>query len=168
MNIETPEGSTAEEYAQINGITCNGTPNQASFSMNRTPQSDTFNFATNEDGTLTITGWLQPLTSMNIPSSINGYNVSTIGAYAFANSSTVTDITIADGIKTIEAGAFENIGCEISSGSALTIKILGEDVTIAENAFSSIYQRLVFYVTDTVKSFLESIKQANWDIFNID
>ena len=62
-----------------------------------------------EDGSVTITGYNGRESEVTVPSKIAGTPVNTIGAGAFANSSTVTKVNLPDTIMTIEEGAF-NIG----------------------------------------------------------
>ena len=63
---------------------------------------------TTEDGEITVTGCTKYLTSVKIPSSINGKKVTKIGDNAFADCIGLKSITISAGIKTLEASAFSN------------------------------------------------------------
>ncbi len=66
-----------------------------------------FTFTTN-GAMIVITGYTGPGGSVVIPSTINGYEVTTIAAYAFDSCSNVTDVTIPNSVFTIGHGAFEN------------------------------------------------------------
>lgn len=57
----------------------------------------------------TITGFAGEPTDITIPTSLGGYNVVSIGYRAFAGSSTLSSVSIPDGITTISGEAFE--GC---------------------------------------------------------
>ena len=61
-----------------------------------------------ENGKVTITGYTGSATEVVIPSTINGYPVTTIVYEAFARSSKLTSITIPDSVTSINDNAFEN------------------------------------------------------------
>lgn len=97
-----------------------------------------------------------------------------IGKSAFASCSALTAVTIGGEVTEIQAGAFASIGAlfKESTGTATgaaivrgttTIMING-DVAIAEDAFAGTLNKLVFYVTDKMKEFLEAIKEEHWEI----
>lgn len=68
-----------------------------------------FTFTTN-NGTITITGYTGPSTAVVIPSTINGYPVTTIGGGTFSEyvgNSSPTSVTIPDSVTTIEGGVFD-------------------------------------------------------------
>jgi uncharacterized repeat protein (TIGR03803 family) len=61
---------------------------------------------TTNSGTITITGYAGPGGALTIPSTINGYPVTTIGEEAFENCSTVTNVTIGTNVTSIGDYAF--------------------------------------------------------------
>ena len=66
-----------------------------------------FNFTTNNNGTITITGYIGSGGAVTIPDTINGLPVTSIGDYAFFGNS-LTSITIPNGIISIGVSAFDN------------------------------------------------------------
>jgi len=87
-----------------------------------------FTYTTN-NGSITITGYIGADGNVDIPDTINGLTVTSIGAQAFAGNSRVTSVTISDGVRTIEALAFSNC-------LNLTNVILGFNLNnIGQNAF---------------------------------
>ena len=97
--------------------------------------SDIVNYNTNNDGTVTVTGG-DVTGDVEIASTIviNGqaYQVTGIADDAFKDNTTITSVTIPDGITTIGANAFN--GC-----SNMMTVIIGKDVaTIGEKAFANI------------------------------
>lgn len=72
-------------------------------------QASDFDYKLNTNGTLTITGYLgSQRSSMTIPAAINGRKVETIGEYFLEENSWLEKVTIGDGIKNIDEGAFED------------------------------------------------------------
>src|ERR1043165_1016963 len=68
-----------------------------------------FTFTTNDDHTITITGYTGTNDNVVIPSSTNGYPVSVIGSWALANSANLTSVVIPEGVLIIGDDAFN--GC---------------------------------------------------------
>ena len=66
-----------------------------------------FNFTTN-NGTITITGYTGPGGAVFIPSTTNGYPVSSIGNYAFQSSANLTNVTIPNSVSNIGYGTFQS------------------------------------------------------------
>ena len=64
-----------------------------------------FNYVTNEQGTITITGGCTS-GAVTIPSTINGLPVTSIGGYAFVDCTSLTSVTIPDSVTSIEDYAF--------------------------------------------------------------
>ena len=82
------------------------------------------------NGEVTITGCNQSVTgNLVIPSTINGYSVTTIGDFAFDGCTSLTDITIPDSVTTIGNSAFSS--CTSLSG----ITIPDSVTTIGHSAF---------------------------------
>jgi hypothetical protein len=75
-----------------------------------------FSFTTN-NGTITITGYAGPDANVTIPSSTNGWLVTSIGDYAFYNGWSLTSVTIPSSVTNIGEGAFG--GC--TSLTAITV-----------------------------------------------
>ncbi len=70
------------------------------------PASD-FSFVTNA-GSITITGYMGPAGTVDIPSTITGLPVTGIGAQAFSGISTVTGVTIPDSVTNLGEYAFSS------------------------------------------------------------
>jgi hypothetical protein len=90
-----------------------------------------FTFFTNA-GAITITGY-NPAAGLNvvIPASINGYPVTSIGANAFYNLTTITSVTIPNSVTSIGSSAFQ-------SCSGLTSVTIPNSVTsIGSGAFAN-------------------------------
>src|SRR5215467_2254165 len=68
-----------------------------------------FAYGTNDDGTMTITGYTGPGGPVTIPSMIDGRRVAEIDFYAFQGNTNLTSLTISEGVATIYNGAF--LGC---------------------------------------------------------
>ena len=65
-----------------------------------------FNFTTNTDGSLNVAGYTGSGGVVIIPSTTNGYPVTSIGAYAFQNITNLTSVTIDTNVTSIGEGAF--------------------------------------------------------------
>ena len=65
-----------------------------------------FTFTTNADSTITVTGYSGNPTALDIPGTLNGYPVTTIGTNAFYFKSTMTNVTIPDSVTGIGDWAF--------------------------------------------------------------
>jgi hypothetical protein len=89
-------------------------------------------FETKADGVgITIVNYKGQGASVVIPASVNGKNVTTIGAYAFSGCESLTSVTIPDGVTTIGERAF--FYCE----SLTTVTIPDSVTAIGEWAFYS-------------------------------
>ena len=88
-------GSAAETYATDNDITFVG--------------ATQFDYKTNDNGTLTITGYHGTETDVTIPEEINGTAVTHINEFAF-DGAAFTSVVIPDSIVSIGACAFQNCG----------------------------------------------------------
>ena len=79
-------------------------------------------FAANQDGTLTITQYTGHDAAVRIPSTINGKQVTAIGASAFVNCTTVKSLFLPKSVRTVSGTAF--VGChdltafQVESGHA--------------------------------------------------
>src|SRR5882757_10520205 len=76
-----------------------------------------FDFTTNADNTITITGYTDTNSVVTIPDTTNGLSVSKIGDFAFYNCTNVTSITIPTSITSIGTYAF----CGCTSLANITI-----------------------------------------------
>lgn len=68
-------------------------------------------------------------TELTVPASVGGYSVSSIGSECYVWMLKLTDVTISEGIKSIDSSAFEGCGALISLTLPSTLE------TIADNAF---------------------------------
>jgi hypothetical protein len=75
-----------------------------------------FTYTTNDNNTITITGYTGDGGDVSIPDTINGLPVTSIGTLAFVSAS-VTNVTIPDSVLFIENGAF--MDCESLNNVAL-------------------------------------------------
>ena len=86
-----------------------------------TTAASCFTTTTNEDNTITITDYDESCgTDVVIPKTINGYNVTTIGSYAFYNNQ-LTSVIMPNSVTTIEQDAF--------AGNQLTSVTIPDSVT---------------------------------------
>lgn len=65
-----------------------------------------YNYEDNTDGTITLTRYNGSDSIITIPAELDGKSVSTIGDSLFNSNSSLTEVTISDGIKSIEGSAF--------------------------------------------------------------
>jgi len=65
-----------------------------------------FDYMTNDNGTVTITGYTRPGGAVTIPSRINRRPVTSIGDGAFYNSRSLTNVKIPNSVTSIGSGAF--------------------------------------------------------------
>jgi hypothetical protein len=65
-----------------------------------------FSYTDNGDGTATITGYTGPGGDVTIPTKINVLTVTSIGYYAFAYCSSLTNVTIPNSVTSIGDSAF--------------------------------------------------------------
>lgn len=136
--------------------------------MNLSSNSD-FEYTVLEDGTAEITGYKGIATDLVIPSEIDGYKVTSIGESAFYDNTSITSVTITDGMVNIGYGAFYlctsltritmpdsimNIGKKAFSGcSSLTSVTIPNNVTrIEDEVFSSCTSLTNINIPDSVTS----------------
>lgn len=86
------------------------------FTQRAIVHSQGFTFVTN-NGTITITGYIDSGSSVTIPDTINGLPVTTIAAYAFPEDGSLTNVMIGNGITNIGDCAF----CDCTSLSAINV-----------------------------------------------
>ena len=88
-----------------------------------------FTYVTNANSSISLSRYVGPGGNVTLPSALNGIPVTSIGADAFANNTTLTSITIPNSVTEIPANAFK--GC-----FALTRVVLGNGLrTIGDSAF---------------------------------
>ena len=101
---------------------------------------------TTNNGTITITGYIGTPTTLTIPSTINGYPVTSIGECAFCQSTSLTSITIGNSVTSIGSSAFYYC-------TSLTNLTIGNSVTnIGDSAFGSCYSLASITIPNTVTS----------------
>ena len=88
-----------------------------------------YSYTKKSDNTLKITGYDGPWNSFTIPSKINGYTVSEIGAEAFKGKTNITSVTIPSSVTSIGDSAF--YGCTKLS----TISLPSTVASIGKRAF---------------------------------
>ena len=90
-----------------------------------------YEYELQSDGTVIITNYTGADTEVTVPDSLNGHTVTSIGGSAFYNCSSLTSITIPEGVTSIGPRAFQNC-------SSLTSITLPEGVTsIGQSAFAN-------------------------------
>ncbi|MGN0469401.1 MAG: leucine-rich repeat protein [Acutalibacteraceae bacterium] len=105
-----------------------------------------FEYDTNDDGTVTITGYSVSDTELVIPSEIDGKKVTSIGDSAFYNCEKLTSVTIPDSVTSIGDRTF--YGC-----TALTSVTIPDSVTsIGSEAFYYCYILESIKIPDSVTS----------------
>src|SRR5208283_1532614 len=80
-------------------------------------QAQDYTYTTNDDNTITITGYIGSGSDVIIPDTINSLPVTSIGSYAFYQCSSLTSVTISTNVTSIGDWAFS--GC--TSLSSVTI-----------------------------------------------
>ena len=98
------------------------------------------------DGKVTINGYIGISQTMNIPSHIDGYPVTTISAFAFYDNSIITKATIPYTVKNIEYYAF----CDCSNLSEITI--FSRITEIPQSAFSGCGNLTSVILPETITS----------------
>jgi hypothetical protein len=80
-----------------------------SSTLSHAQQESDFDYKENANGSLTITGYVgSPRSSMTIPATINGKRVETIGEYFLDGCDWLQQVALANGIKNVDRGAFED------------------------------------------------------------
>jgi hypothetical protein len=114
------------------------------YTVEAAPASD-FAFVTNE-GSITITGYTGPGGSVEIPSTITGLPVASIGEQAFSSVSTLTSVTIPDSVINLGDYAF-------SSCSDLTEVTISQSVSnIGTGTFEDCYSLSTVTFRGTITS----------------
>lgn len=115
-------------------------------SADETFKSGDYEYSLLNGGTVNITNYVGIYSDVTIPAEIDGKKVTSIGEYAFRDCTSLTSITIPDGVTSIGYGAFE--GC-----SNLTRISIPDSVTsIGESAFSYCWSLTSISIPDSVTS----------------
>jgi BspA type Leucine rich repeat region (6 copies) len=109
-----------------------------------------FNYTTNNNGSLTITGYTGPGGAVAIPNTINGRAVTRIGEYAFHNRTSLTSVTIPDSVTDIGNSAF-------SSCASLTSVTIGSGVASIHIGVFSLCTSLSAITVDALNSVYSSV-----------
>ena len=124
-------------------------------------ESEDYYYTINEDGTATITGVSNPsFWQLEIPSEIDGHNVSCIGEGAFYNCTRLERVQLPNSIKSIDKAAFYN--CKmlseinfpsglVSIGKAAFFNC--EQLNALINCYASSIGDLAFYNCDQIREF---------------
>ena len=78
------------------------------FAEGETHTSGDFEYTVLEDGTAEITGYTGSAETLEIPSKLDTYTVTSIGDYAFEDCDSLTSVTIPDSVESIGVDAFSN------------------------------------------------------------
>ncbi|MEE0913777.1 MAG: leucine-rich repeat protein [Ruminococcus sp.] len=105
-----------------------------------------------EDGTAEVTGYTGNDTVLTIPSSIDGYAVSSIGSKAFYQNTDITAVTVSDGITSIGDSAFS--GC-----SSLA------DITVADSVTALGYSAFEGTAITELPKLSDSIRYYSGSLF---
>jgi hypothetical protein len=115
-------------------------------------QAGDFTF-TNANGAITITGYAGSGGNVTIPGIIAGRPVTSIGGFAFNNQSSVTRVTIPDGVTSIESG-LAPLGGAFGFCGSLTNVTIGNNLTnIGDYAFVFCTHLLGIYARGNSPSF---------------
>ena len=87
-------------------------------------------YSVKSDGTIVITDYDGYITNLSIPSTLNGYTVSEIGANAFIYHFELQSVTIPDTVTAIDSGAFKQC-------TKLSTITLPADTVVASDAFTT-------------------------------
>jgi hypothetical protein len=106
-------------------------------------QAQDFTYTTNNDATITITGYTGSSGALSIPSEINGLPVTSIGSWAFQHNSSLTSVTIPDSVTNI--GSYALSGC----GSLTGVCFKGNAPGVASDVFGGDNNATVYYLPGT-------------------
>lgn len=104
-----------------------------------------YSYTTN-NGAITVTAYRGPGGAVTIPDTLGGLPVTGIGTYAFANRSTLTGVTVSEGVRNIASGAFA--GCY----NLASLTLPGGLTNIGSSAFMSCRSLLDVTIPASVRS----------------
>ena len=97
-----------------------------------------FSYTINKNKRITITMYSSGLSSVDIPSVIDGKIVTTIGEYAFSDCDSLTSITIPDSVTTIGDYAFSSCDSLTSVTIPNSVKTIGSEAFYGCDSLTSI------------------------------
>ena len=109
-------------------------------------ESGNFEYSIDDDGTVSITGYMGEEASVEIPDTLEGKPVTSIGRYAFYECSSLTSITIPNSVTSIGEGAFA------TCSSLTSIKIPDSVTSIGERTFQGCSNLTSITIPDSVTS----------------
>ena len=86
-----------------------------------------FTYVANDEGGVTITGYTGKTANLTIPAQLGGKDVTRIATQAFNNNKYIQNVTISEGIKTIEFWAFELCEKLVSISLPASVEDVGEN-----------------------------------------
>ena len=126
--------SIADTAPQNNAeVSVQDTPGGDNHTANEDTSSEenSYTYAVNEDGTITITGYHGKESELNIPATIDGYVVSAIGDHAIEANWDLIQVTLPNGLAWIGESAFMDCGMLASVSIPETVS------TVRRAAFAS-------------------------------
>lgn len=108
----------------------NGYPTRVIDAENTVPLFEDFEYQENASGGMTVLAYVGSAESVTVPQTIEGKNVTEIGAFAFKDNDTVRSVEMPNTVTTIKNGAF------FSCSSLTTVTLSGALTTIEAHAFS--------------------------------
>jgi hypothetical protein len=116
--------------------------------------------ATNH-GTITVTGYTGPGGAVNIPTTVTGLPVTTIGDFAFKNRTNITSVTIPASVTTVGMSAFVN--CT----SLTNVLILNGVTSLGYNAFGQCTSLTSFIVPGSVTTLGDFLFAQCYSLTNV-
>ena len=106
--------------------------------------SGDFEYTILEDGTAEITGYTGSAITLEIPSKLDTYTVTSIGDSAFAYNNSLTSVTIPDSVTRIDSGAF------YECYNLTSVKIGNGVTSIGDSAFLECHSLTSVTIPDSV------------------
>ena len=105
------------------------------------------------DGEAIIRGYAGSENHMIIPSEIEGYTVTTVGATAFHNKTNITEVTIPNSVTSIEDAAFSNCYNLSKINMSANIISMGYDVFLGTEWYNNYSDGDLIYIGNVLYSF---------------